>query len=249
MSASNIISRARYGVDAPLLVNAHIVLGFLLALIALIGLAWPKPSFFPASLSVGAACLAALLFFGAAVMLRSSLVSKKRVRDRLVAALALSGDERVLDAGCGLGLALVGCAKNLTTGKAVGVDLWAAKDLSNNHPEATRANAVAEGVADRVEVETGDITRLPFADASFDAVISMTVIHNIPSREGRDQALRELVRVLKPGGRLAIFDLLHASRYTEVLRGAGMKVRDLGYDLLWFLPARSLLAEKPGPDH
>jgi SAM-dependent methyltransferase len=235
--------RAKYGVDAPGIVRAHLFLGSLLALAALIGLAWPR--LLPASLSIVAACFAALLFFGAAVMLRSSLVSKKRVRDRLVAALALSGDERVLDAGCGLGLALIACAKKLTTGKAVGIDLWAAKDLSNNHPEATRANAVAEGVADRVEVETGDITRLPFADASFDAVISMTVIHNIPSRDGRDRALRELVRVLKPGGRLAIFDLLHAPRYTEVLLGTGMKVRDLGYDLLWFLPARSLLAEKP----
>jgi len=65
-------------------------------------------------------------------------------------------------------------------------------------------------VADRVEVETGDITRLPFPDASFDAVISMTVIHNIPSRDGRDQALRELVRVLKPDGRIARFDHVHA---------------------------------------
>ena len=62
-------------------------------------------------------------------------------------------------------------------------------------------NAVAEGVADRVEVKTGDITRLPFPDASFDAVISMTVLHNIPSRAARDAALAEFARVLKPGGR------------------------------------------------
>lgn len=74
----------------------------------------------------------------------------------------------------------------------------------------------------------------------------MTVIHNIPSREARDSALRELVRVLKPGGRLALFDLLHASRYTQVLQDAGMQVRDLGYDLLWFLPCHTLLAQKAG---
>ena len=241
--------RASYGVDAPGVVRAHIVFASLLALLAAIGFAWPKPNPVPLSLSVGAACVAVFLFFGAAVMLRSSLVSKKRVRDRLVAALQLSGNERVLDAGCGRGLALIGCAKELTAGKAVGIDLWAAKDLSNNNPEATRANATAEGVADRVEVETGDITKLPFADASFDAVISMTVIHNIPSRDGRDQALRELVRVLKPGGRIAIFDLLHTSRYTAVLQRAGMTVRDLGTDLLWFLPGHSLLAQKSNPDN
>ena len=111
-------------------------------------------------------------------------MSKKRVCDRLVAALALSGNESVLDAGCGRGLALISCAKKLTTGKAIGIDLWDAKDLSNNNPDATRANAAMEGVSDRVEVETGDITGLPFSDASFDVVISMTVIHNIPSVTG-----------------------------------------------------------------
>ena len=76
--------------------------------------------------------------------------------------------------------------------------------------------AAAEGVADRVEEETGDITRPPFADASFDVVVSMTVAHNIPSRDSLKQALRELVRVLEPGGRIAIFDLLHVSRYRSV---------------------------------
>lgn len=241
--------RAKYGIDAPGVVRTNIVIGFVLALIATIDFTWPKPGPIPASLSISAAATAALALFYAAVMLRSSLVGKMRVRDRLVAALALSGNECVLDAGCGLGLALIGCAKKLTNGKAVGIDLWAAKDLSNNNPEATRANAIAEGVADRVEVRTGDITRLPFSDASFDAVISMTVIHNIPSREKRDQALRELVRVLKPDGRIAIFDLLHTSRYKEVLRGSGMTVEDLGRDFLWLLPCRSLLAKKTAPDN
>jgi arsenite methyltransferase len=74
----------------------------------------------------------------------------------------------------------------------------------------------------------------------------MTVIHNIPTRDACDLALRELVRVLKPGGRIAIFDLLHASRYTEVLQGAGLKVQDLGRDLLWLLSCHSLLAQKSG---
>lgn len=238
--------RARYGIDAPGVFRAHVIFGCVLATAAAVGFAWPQPNPIPASFSIGAAFFAALLLLYAAVMLESSLVGKKRVRDRLVAALALTGNERVLDAGCGRGLALIACAKRLSTGNAVGIDLWAAKDLSDNNPEATLANAAAEGVADRVEVETGDITRLPFSDASFDAVISMTVIHNIPTRDGRDLALRELVRVLKPGGRIAVFDLLHASRYTEVLQESGLKVQDLGRDRLWLLPCHSLLAQKSG---
>jgi arsenite methyltransferase len=235
---------ARYGIDAPRVVRAHIVFGCVLAVAASVGFTWPQPNPIPVSLSIGATFIAALLLLVAAGMLGSSLVGKKRVRDRLVAALALSGNERVLDAGCGCGLALIACAKKLTTGKAIGIDLWAAKDLSDNSPEAALANAAADGVADRVAVETGDITKLPFSDASFDAIISMTVIHNIPTRDARDLALRELVRVLKPGGRIAIFDLLHASRYTEVLQGAGLKVQDLGWDFLWFVPCHSLLAQK-----
>lgn len=235
--------RANYGIDAPGVVRTLAILGLAAAAIGIAGSAWP--GHLPASLISSATWTAAATLLAAASMLWSSLVGKKRVRDRLVAALALSGPERVLDAGCGRGLALIGCAKKLTTGHAVGIDLWAAKDLSNNNPEAARANAVAEGVADRVEIQTGDITKLPFPDASFDAVITMTVIHNIPSRDGRDLAVRELVRVLKPGGRLVLFDILHTSRYARILRQSGLNVRTLGYAFLWLAPSRSLFAEKP----
>lgn len=234
------MKRASYGIDAPGAVRANIILGIVFAIIVAAGSVWAIPVW-----AVGIAVfLAALCFFYAAVMLWSSLVGKKRLCERLVTALALRGDERMLDAGCGRGLALIACAKKLTTGKAVGIDLWAVKDQSNNSPDATLANAAAEGVADRVQVETGDITKLPFADASFDAIISMIVLHNIPTRDGRDQALRELARVLKPGGRMVIYDLLHTARYAQVLRDAGMKVEVLSHETLWLLPSRSLLAHK-----
>jgi ubiquinone/menaquinone biosynthesis C-methylase UbiE len=237
-------TRAKYGIDAPGVVRGLLGSGVLLALAATAGFIWAKPNALPATLAGNAAVTAFFLLLAGSVMLWSSLFGKMAVRDRLVKALALTGSERVLDAGCGRGLALIGAAKKLTTGKAVGIDLWSAKDLSNNSPEMTRANAVAEGVADRVEVETGDITKLPFADASFDAIISMTVIHNIPSRDGRDQALRELARVLKPGGRMAIFDIQHPFRYMTVLRKAGLEVKSLGFSFLWFQPCRSLFAQK-----
>lgn len=237
------MKHASYGIDAPGAVRANIVLGVVFAVIAAAGF---KLNVIPAWAIIGAASFAALCFFYAAVMLWSSLVGKKRVCERLVAALALDGHEQVLDAGCGRGLALIACAKKLTTGKAIGIDLWAAKDQSDNHPDATLANAATEGVANRVVVKTGDITKLPFSDASFDAITSMIVIHNIPSRSARDGALREFVRVLKPGGRMIIFDLMHTSRYAEVLRDAGLKVEVLSRVALWLLPCRALLARKPG---
>ena len=88
-------------------------------------------------------------------MVWSSKVGKLRARDHLIESLSLRGDESVLDVGCGRGLLLIAAAKRLTTGKAVGVDIWSAKDQSDNRPEATWANARAEGVADRVEVKDG----------------------------------------------------------------------------------------------
>jgi ubiquinone/menaquinone biosynthesis C-methylase UbiE len=236
--------RPSYGIDAPGAVRANIVFGVIFAGFAAAGFTWPQSV--PAWALTVAVFLAALCFFYAAVMLWSSLVGKKRLRECLVAALALRGGEQVLDAGCGRGLALIACAKKLVTGKATGIDLWAAKDQSNNSPASTLANAAAEGVANRVAVETGDITKLPFADASFDAIISMIVIHNIPSQAGRDQAIHELVRVLKPGGRMVIYDLLHTARYAQVLRDAGVTVEVLSRNYLWLLPSRSLLARKSG---
>jgi arsenite methyltransferase len=58
-------------------------------------------------------------------------------------------------------------------------------------------------VADRVELDTGDMRQLPFADNTFDLIISNMALHNIPSAAGRRAAIDEAVRVLRPGGRLA----------------------------------------------
>src|SRR4029077_13430020 len=100
----------------------------------------------------------------------------------LLDGLRLRGDERILDLGCGRGAVLLMAAQHLTTGRAVGVDLWRRADQSGNSSEATRRNAVSEGVADRVELHTADMTALPFADDSFDLVVSSLAIHNIPGR-------------------------------------------------------------------
>jgi cyclopropane fatty-acyl-phospholipid synthase-like methyltransferase len=67
-------------------------------------------------------------------MIWDSKVGKLWARDRLLDGLELRGDETVLDVGCGRGLLLIGAAKRLTTGKAPGVDIWQAEDLSGNLP-------------------------------------------------------------------------------------------------------------------
>ena len=133
----------------------------------------------------------------------------------------LRGDEMVLDVGCGRGLLLNIAAKRLTTGKAVGIDLWQMEDLTDNRPEATLANAEAEGVADRVEVKTGDMQQMPFLDETFDVAVASMSIHNIRDRDGRVRAVREIARVLKPGGRVALQDFQCTEEYAQTLREMG----------------------------
>lgn len=180
-----------------------------------------------------------------AVMIWSSRVGKIGLRDRLLDSFDWRGDESVLDVGCGRGLLLIGAAKRLKKGKAIGVDVWSAQDLSNNRADATIANAKAEGVADRVKVETADARQLPFGANSFDIVLSSLAIHNIPHSQERAKALREIARVLKPGGRVLIYDIFHTTEYAKILQELGLRdVKLSGYRFLWCVPSRSVTATK-----
>ena len=179
--------------------------------------------------------------FVGVVLVWSSRVGKHRLATRLLDGLALRGDETVLDVGCGHGLLLVGAAKRLPRGRAVGVDLWSQRDQADNRPEATRANAALEGVATRVEVRDGDMRKLPFADASFDTVVSSLAIHNVPGTAERDRAIREIARVLRPGGRVALLDIAHTRRYAHVLSAAGLDDVRLSRFLAAFFPPLRLV--------
>ncbi|TAM73336.1 class I SAM-dependent methyltransferase [Mycobacterium sp.] len=173
------------------------------------------------------------------------------VWERVLRDLRLTGDETVLDLGCGRGAVLLAAAKRLPRGRAIGVDLWQA-DQTDNSQQATLANAVAEGVADRVEVHTADMTALPLADESVDVIVSNLAIHNIGGHTGRRQALDEAVRVLRPGGRLAIADLWETRQHAARLRELGwrsVRRRNLGWRMWyggpWF-STRLVTATKPG---
>jgi ubiquinone/menaquinone biosynthesis C-methylase UbiE len=180
-------------------------------------------------------------------MLWGSKVSKLRLRDRILDTLTLRGDERVLDVGCGHGLMLLGAARRLTTGQAVGIDLWQKEDQAGNSRTATLANANREGVADKVELHDGDARNMPFPDGAFDVVVSSWALHNIYNREGRAKAIQEIVRVLKSPGRLAIVDIRSTAEYAEELHKAGLKeVRRSSPNYLFVIPSHVITAEKVG---
>ena len=240
MGAQSGVTRADYGIDAPEALRNFTLGGLVVTAIGL--LLWRRGRSWVGILaSCGGGCMLALTV----LMIASSKVGKLRERDRLLDSLGLRGDERVLDAGCGRGLLLIGAATRLSNGHAVGIDLWT-KDQSGNSPEATLANAEAERVSDRVTVTSGDLRWLPFRVATFDVVVSNLVLDNIHDEQGWAQAVRDLARVVKPGGRLLIADLAHTDQYEATLRGEGWRqVERSGRHLLIFPPVRVVLGRKP----
>ena len=171
---------------------------------------------------------------------------KWRTAADILDSLEWRGDERVLDVGCGRGLWLVNAAKHLRSGLAVGVDTWSGRLQSGNNPERTLENAEIEGVADRVEVKDGEAQQLPFGDASFDLVISSLVVHHVP-KQFRNGALREMVRVLRPGGGILMLEIFgEVQVYEKAFGELGMvDIRTTWSKPLSFLGYRLLKAKKP----
>ena len=103
---------------------------------------------------------------------------------------------QVLDCGCGPGSITIGVAEAVAPGQVTGLD------VEPRQIEAARALARERGVGN-IRFESGSIYELPFPDASFDAAVAHFVIEHVrePIR-----ALREMRRVLKPGGFAAIKD-------------------------------------------
>ena len=228
--------RLRYGLDAPGVLAGTSCGGAVLVVVGLV--------VSPVVLGAGI-----VLLVYAAFHLWGSAFGKLRAAKRMLDQLPWRGDEAVLDVGCGHGLLLIEAGRRLPTGHATGVDVWSGKDQWRNSAEATLANVRSAGVADRVDVRDGDARHLPFDDATFDVVVSSLVIHNIRDRRERNEAVREVARVLAPGGTVAILDLAHTAEYAQTLGEAGLvDVRRSRPGALFLPTARVLTGRRSFPD-
>lgn len=241
--------RPDYGWDAP-----GIMLGLLAGGGGAVVLGCSVAALAPALwryLGVAVAVLGAAPLFLGVLMVGYALVGKARTREHILDLARLSGGEAVLDVGTGAGLLLVGAAKRLPHGTVIGIDLWSSKDLSNNAAATTLRNIAVEGVADRVEIQTGDARTLPFPDATFDRVVSLLCIHNIEDRADQAQACREIARVLRPGGRAVIGDYVQTHSYARAFEEAELRVIQsrpefaVALSLMWIVVAEKPSANRP----
>ncbi|TDW98697.1 class I SAM-dependent methyltransferase [Kribbella sp. VKM Ac-2566] len=116
---------------------------------------------------------------------------------QLVDLVGVAPDDEVLDAGTGIG----GTARYLASRFGCSVT---AVDLSDEYCETARWLNQLVGLDDRIDVRQGDVTALPLADSSYDVVFSQHVQMNVPDK---DRLYQEATRVLKMGGRLAVWDI------------------------------------------
>lgn len=137
------------------------------------------------------------------------VMQETRIKSRLVAQLNPGGTEKILDFGCGTGtltLMIKGAAPGCTV---YGIDI---------DPQML---AIAEEKAPRNGMEVRFVryegTILPFADGSFDKVVSSLVIHHLSGTE-KPRLFGELYRVLKQGGELHVLDFgIQRTRYTKIV--------------------------------
>jgi SAM-dependent methyltransferase len=208
--------RASYGIDRPDIVIFLVVAGLLCLILGELML----------FLNPYQGLLSGLVFFlFAAWFIVGSKFVKLGEAKRILNSIPWRGDEIVLDVGCGRGLWLILAAKHLTSGKAIGIDVWNRRLQSGNNPRKTLDAARVEGVADRVEVRDGDARNLTFDDKTFDLVVSSLVLHHLPPAERR-KALSEICRVLKSGGQIIVLELFRGDEYVKGFQELGMtKVR------------------------
>jgi ubiquinone/menaquinone biosynthesis C-methylase UbiE len=122
----------------------------------------------------------------------------RELRQMTVSLARIQRGEQVLDVGCGTGTLAIAVQQHVgAAGHVFGVD------PGTQQIARARSKAARRGLS--IDFQTGVIEQLPFPDQMFDVVLSTIMMHHVPAGLKR-QALAEIARVLKPGGRLVIAD-------------------------------------------
>jgi ubiquinone/menaquinone biosynthesis C-methylase UbiE len=130
--------------------------------------------------------------------LRAGAADEAASRNACLDLLAIRPGERVLEVGCGSGAVLRELARRVRpSGTAVGLD------FRPSLLAVAREYVEEAGLDSQIELHEGDARSLPFADATFDAALAVTTLCHI---SGAEDAIGEMIRVVRPGGRIGIYD-------------------------------------------
>ena len=131
--------------------------------------------------------------------LRARAESETAVRNEYIEMLGVAPGNSVLDLGCGSGAVTRALARRVVPGGHV-----VGMDASASMLKIARELADETGVGENIEFKVGDCRALPLPDASFDCVLAATMLSHVPNPE---DALAEMVRVTRRGGRVGVFDV------------------------------------------
>jgi SAM-dependent methyltransferase len=112
------------------------------------------------------------------------------------------GYDKVLDAGCGSGRTTIALSKVMKSGTITALDRFDSDYIENGGKTLLERNLGIAGIAERVEICQGDVTAMEFKNESFDAAISSLMVDHLGKY--KLDALREINRILKPGGRFLL---------------------------------------------
>lgn len=219
-----------FGLDAPKVVKNLTIQGLLWSLagvglqLAHFQLGLPYSLIFT-YLFYGALLASSMLLGTACIMLVSSYFLKPWLVRTMMRKISWPNNASIVDIGCGRGLCLVVAARNAPDCHAlVGIDIWNPADLHKNSQKAAFVNMknyISPSQMDRLTLYTMDARALEFQDASFDVVVSSLALHNIDGEAEQNKALEEMLRITKPGGSIAILDIMRVDAYKTFLLSQG----------------------------
>lgn len=224
------------------------LIGLALAAVAL-GLQLSYPEYWPAWFLV---MLLAVTFFIGNGLLRASM--RLDCANLPMVDLFSSDHDRVLDVGSGAGRTIIALSRVLKNQSVTAFDRFNADYINGGGKQLLQRNVAIAGLTDRVQIESGDITRMPFPAAAFDSAVSTHVMDHLGN--GKQQGLAEVFRVLKPGGRFLMvvwvpgwtsfaignvfsFHLTSKKQWRKLAHTAGFEVQQEGmFNGYWFVVLR-----------
>jgi SAM-dependent methyltransferase len=198
-------------------------------------------------LNTGLLWLSIILFLNSVNMGAGSFIIRASKQDKYrvfpFVDLFPSGSSNVLDAGCGAGRSTLALSAIMKTGQITALDRFDSDYIDDGGKILLERNLKIAGISDRVEICQGDVTAMEFPENTFDAAISSFMIDHLGKY--KLDALREINRVLKPGGRFllivfipnyatfSVFNILCLSLtsrkgWRDLFVKSGFKVKDEG---------------------